>query len=82
MTELGTQQVETVIETMKMKRFHKESFTLDIYGICSTCNAKLNRKRKKIKEAEAKSAQKTVGGKTPASEKSKAKSNNNNKPVK
>ncbi len=46
-TELSVQQVEPAIDTMKMKRFHKESFSLEIYGICSTCYAKMNRKRKK-----------------------------------
>ena len=81
-TELSTLQVETVIESMKMKRFHKESFTLDIYGICSTCNAKLNRKRKKSRETEAKSATRSADSKTAGREKRNNKSNNNNKSVK
>jgi len=81
-TELSTLQVETVIESMKMKRFHKESFTLDIYGICSTCNAKLNRKRKKSRETEAKSATRPADSKTAGREKRNNKSNNNNKSVK
>lgn len=45
-TELSIQQIAPVIEMLKMKRFHKEFFTLEVHGICSACYTKMNRRKK------------------------------------
>lgn len=45
-TELSAQPLEEAFATLKTKRFHKESFSIEIHGICSACYAKMNRKKK------------------------------------
>ncbi len=37
------------IDRVKLKRFHKDGFELYIYGICSTCQTKLARKKTRKK---------------------------------
>jgi Fur family ferric uptake transcriptional regulator len=44
-TEVKSPQIIKAISDMHLKRFHKDGFTLYIYGICSTCQAKLSRKK-------------------------------------
>ena len=46
-TEVKSPQISDAIEATHLKRFRKDGFTLYIYGICSTCQAKLTRMRKK-----------------------------------
>ena len=43
-TEVKTPEVTKAIDALRLKRFRKDGFTLYIYGICSTCQAKLTRK--------------------------------------
>ncbi len=43
-TEVKVPQVVDAINSMHTKRFRKDGFTLYIYGICSTCQAKLTRR--------------------------------------
>jgi len=45
-TELKSAEITKVINRQHLKRFHKDGFALYIYGICSTCQAKLTRQRK------------------------------------
>ena len=45
-TEVKSQSVSTAINAMHLKRFRKDGFTLYIYGICSSCQAKLTRRAK------------------------------------
>ena len=45
-TELKTPLISKVIEDTHLKRFRKEGYTLYIYGVCSTCQAKLTKKKK------------------------------------
>lgn len=48
-TEIKSPQVIDAINKMHTKRFRKDGFTLYIYGICSTCQAKITRKAKEEK---------------------------------
>ena len=41
--------ITNAIEQTHLKRFRKEFFTLSIYGVCSTCLAKMTRKKNKNK---------------------------------
>ena len=46
-TELKTPLINQAIDETHLKRFRKEGYTLYIYGVCSTCQAKLTKLRKK-----------------------------------
>lgn len=52
-TEIKSPQISETISNMRLKRFRKDGYSLYIYGICSTCQAKITRtktkKDKKIK---------------------------------
>ena len=51
-TELKSAIINKAIDSVHTKRFRKDGFTLYIYGICSTCQAKLTRQAtKKAHEA-------------------------------
>ena len=57
-TEVKSPQVSEAINAMRTHRFHKDGFTLYVYGVCSSCNAKLRRRsatRKKDEESSKKS---------------------------
>ena len=40
----------SMLDEVKLKRFHKDGFAIYIYGMCSTCMSKLTRKKKKNKK--------------------------------
>lgn len=42
-TEVRSPEITEAIDQLHLKRFRKDGFTLYIYGICSTCQAKLTR---------------------------------------
>ena len=42
-TEIKSQKIAQVINGQHLKRFRRDGFSLYIYGICSTCQAKLTR---------------------------------------
>ena len=42
-------KVANIVDETHLKRFRKEGYSLYIYGICSTCQAKITRKMKKTK---------------------------------
>ena len=46
-TEVKSPQISEAIEATHLKRFRKDGYMLYIYGICSTCQAKITRMRKK-----------------------------------
>lgn len=49
-TEVRSQEITEAIESMHLKRFRKDGYTLYIYGICSTCQARITKsKRSKVK---------------------------------
>ena len=45
-SEIKSSEIGSAIASLKLKRFHKDGFALYIYGICSTCQAKITRQRK------------------------------------
>ena len=55
-TEIQSQPVADAIKSLRTARFHKDGFTLNIYGICSSCQAvatrraRLEEKRKNQKK--------------------------------
>jgi len=46
-TEIRSATIIKAIDSVKLKRFRKDGFSLYIYGICSTCQAKLTRQATK-----------------------------------
>lgn len=48
-TEFKSQKITSAINALKLRRFRKDGFSLYIYGICSTCQAKLTRHAAKAK---------------------------------
>ena len=49
-TEVKAPEITLAIDNLHLKRFRKDGYSLYIYGICSTCQAALTRKSKRIKE--------------------------------
>ncbi len=54
-TEVRAPEINAVIDQMRLKRFHKDGFTLYIYGICSTCKGVMTRKMRNEKSQKNKS---------------------------
>lgn len=50
--EVFSPEISEAIDNLHLKRFRKDGFTLYIYGICSTCQAKITRQRKTEKKKE------------------------------
>ena len=44
-TEVRSPEISEAISELRLKRFRKDGFTLYIYGICSTCQAKITRRK-------------------------------------
>ena len=44
-TEVNAPEITDAIDRTHLKRFRKDGFTLYIYGICSTCQAQITRKK-------------------------------------
>ena len=44
-TEVRSPEIAQAIDELRLKRFRKDGFTLYVYGICSTCQAKLTRQK-------------------------------------
>ena len=60
-TELKTPLITEAINDTHLKRIRKEAYTLYIYGVCSTCQARLTKLRKKMeKEKENEKKNKTT----------------------
>lgn len=53
-TELDATDVARSIEVMRLQRFHKDGFTLYIYGVCSACHKRLARQMGRKAKAEGK----------------------------
>lgn len=50
-TEFKSQKINDAIAAQHLRRFHKDGFSLYIYGICSSCQAKLTKQATKRKKA-------------------------------
>jgi Fur family ferric uptake transcriptional regulator len=48
-TEIKSPQISETIDNMHLKRFRKDGYSLYIYGICSTCQAKITKWKGKEK---------------------------------
>ncbi|MBR4730843.1 MAG: transcriptional repressor [Prevotella sp.] len=46
--EIKSNEISLTVENMPTKRFRKDGFTLYVYGVCSTCQAKITKKKKKV----------------------------------
>lgn len=53
-TEIDSPEISEVIDELRLKRFRKDGYTLYIYGICSTCQAKLTRLKNLAKKEKGK----------------------------
>ena len=49
-TEISSPEIVALIDNIHLKRFRKDGFNLYVYGVCSTCQAKLTRKRHQEKK--------------------------------
>ena len=49
-TEIKSPQISETIGSMHLKRFRKDGYSLYIYGICSTCQARITRTKGQIKK--------------------------------
>ncbi len=47
-TEVKSQEVTEAIKNLHTKRFRKDGFTLYLYGICSSCQARMTRQSTKL----------------------------------
>lgn len=52
--EIFSPEINKAIQDTRLKRFRKDGFTLYIYGVCSSCNAKMTKKLNKEKINETK----------------------------
>ena len=48
-SEFKSPEISSAVENLQTRRFRKDGFTLYVYGVCSTCQAKIT-KRNKHKE--------------------------------
>lgn len=46
-TELKVPELTAAFDGLHLKRFRKESFSMSVYGVCSTCQAMITRLKKK-----------------------------------
>lgn len=49
-TEVSSAGIANAIGETKLRRFHKDGFTLYIYGVCSMCQARMTRKRNNLRQ--------------------------------
>ena len=47
-TEIDEPEISDAVNDIKLKRFRKETFSLYIYGVCSSCQSKEKRTRSKV----------------------------------
>ena len=57
-TEVKSPEIIQAVDNMHLKRFRKDGFTLYVYGVCSTCQSKLTKKKKQEKEIKSKKTNK------------------------
>ena len=44
-TEVKSPEIKAAVENMHLKRFRKDGFTLYIYGVCSSCQLKMSKRK-------------------------------------
>ena len=45
-TEVKSPEIIQAVDNMHVRRFRKDGFTLYVYGVCSTCQSKITRRKK------------------------------------
>ena len=50
-SEFKSAKINDAISTLHLKRFRKDGYTLYVYGICSTCQAKITRQLSRLNAA-------------------------------
>ena len=63
-TEIKSPQISESISNMHLKRFRKDGYSLYIYGICSTCQAKITRTKSQQKKAKNQNTKKNESRKS------------------
>lgn len=53
-TEVKSPELIMAVESMHLKRFRKDGFTLYVYGVCSSCQTKLTKRKKQEKAKKTK----------------------------
>lgn len=53
-TEVQAPLIVDAVNETKLQRFRRDAFALYIYGVCSTCQAKMTRKRNNVKSEKPK----------------------------
>ena len=48
--EIKSSEISIAVENMHTKRFRKDGFTLYVYGVCSTCQARITKRKKQKKD--------------------------------
>ena len=49
-TEIDSPEIVAAVDNLHLKRFRKDGFILYVYGVCSSCQAKITRKRRQEKK--------------------------------
>jgi len=58
-TEIKSPEIIAAVDNMHLKRFRKDGFTLYVYGVCSTCQIKMTKRKKTVKVIKGKNKNKT-----------------------
>lgn len=53
-TEVKSPEIINAVESMHLKRFRKDGFTLYVYGVCSVCQSKMTKRKKSKSEKKEK----------------------------
>ena len=56
-TEVKSPEIIQAVDNMHLRRFRKDGFTLYVYGVCSTCQSKITRRKKLEKVKRVKTEQ-------------------------
>lgn len=48
-TEVKSSEIIQAVENMHLRRFRKDGFTLYIYGVCSSCQSRITKRKKQEK---------------------------------
>jgi len=58
-TEVKSSQITEAVENMHLKRFRKDGFTLYVYGVCSTCQTKMTKRKNAVNGIKSNNKNKT-----------------------
>ena len=58
-TEIKSPEIISAVENMHLKRFRKDGFTLYVYGVCSTCQTRITKRKKAINATKGNNKNKT-----------------------